>query len=611
MELPSTDLVPGDVVSDPTEPTEPDATDEASDQLSEVVEADGPAHGETGAVLEMSPMEEAIADAVALLSGPALTIPDDAPTGAELEALWGDEATTALARVRRELADKRIGLAISGGGALGSFEAGVLRFIYDHLDVRPVAITGNSAGALNAAILAHGDEHVGNDGEHELAIDKVERLWREMRVNEHMWEPEPWLERILASASWASALRQSNGSGNAAGAVRVAVRVVNSLVRRPEETDGTVDAIKDALKAQSLLSLQPVAELIKRELDLDRLLGSGIALRIGAVSLESGELRYITEKGELLDREGTALDHPPVPLADALVASASIPVAFPPVRLGDEHYVDGGAREILPLAILLDTLDVDVAIAISARSPAITPSYSYAERGLFDIMRRVTAEIATNETLRKELDPPRGWGEKVRLIIPEIDVHDTMTIDPALISISFDHGWMRAADQLLGLDDDLCHLTTILTQTRIELRHLAGPLPSLFGTNPDKSQRDDLTDAAGARSEDDRVAQRWSDGEATLTARLREQVTARREAGGPIPKALAAWLAAPVLPLPPVLPVETTVAVSSDREANPEPQPVGTGDEGSTSKSKGRLKGLVKGDSSSKEKKSATDDGEP
>ena len=605
-------------MSDPTDPTEADPSDDAPVQVNGVVEADeadGPAHRETGATLEMSSLEEAIADAVALLSGPALTIPDDAPTAAELEASWGDEATAALERVRGELADKRIGIAISGGGSLGSFEAGVLRFVYDHLGVRPVAITGNSAGALNAAALAHGD-----DGEHELAIDKVERLWREMRVNEHMWEPEPWLERILASASWASALRQSNGAGNAAGAVRVAVRVVNSLVRRPEETDGTVDAIKDALKAQSLLSLQPVADLIARELDMERVAESGIALRIGAVSLESGELRYITEKGELLDRAGHPLDHPIVPLADALIASASIPVAFPPVRIGDEHYVDGGAREILPLAILLDTLDVDVAIAISASSPAITPSYSYAERGLFDIMRRVTAEIATNETLRKELDPPRGWGDKVRLVIPDIDVHDTMTIDPALISISFDHGWMRAADQLLGLDDHLCRLTTLLTETRMQLRTLAGPLPSLFGTNPDKSQRDDLADAAGLRSEQNRVEGGWTDGEATLTARLREQVIARREAGGPIPRSLAAWLATPVLPLPPVILPKAAVAPSADPEAATEPEPAteadaeavstSTGAGGTVSRSKSRLKDLVKGDSSSKDKKSAAAEGQ-
>src|SRR5699024_9650678 len=161
--------------------------------------------------------------------------------------------------------------------SLGSFEAGALRFIYDHLEFSPTAITGNSAGALNAAKLAHGDTP------EPRAIDEVERIWRAMRINADMWEPEPWLERIMASAQWASTIRAQPGhSGQSAGAMRVAVRAVNSFVRRPEATDGTIDAVRDALKAQALLRFEPIAALIRRELDEDRIRRSGIALRVGA-----------------------------------------------------------------------------------------------------------------------------------------------------------------------------------------------------------------------------------------------------------------------------------------------------------------------------------------
>src|SRR5699024_6339497 len=129
-----------------------------------------------------------------------------------------------------------------------------------------------SAGALNAAKLAHGDEP------EPRAIDEIERIWRDMRVNDDMWEAEPWLERIMASAQWASAIRAHPGhTGQSAGAMRVAVRVINSLVRRPEETDGTLDAVRDSLRAQALLSLGPVAALIRRELDTRRVEASGVA----------------------------------------------------------------------------------------------------------------------------------------------------------------------------------------------------------------------------------------------------------------------------------------------------------------------------------------------
>ena len=497
-------------MAEPSDPPAEPSADEAAE--------DAPAY--------VDPREAARAEAEALLHGPALTVGDDAPGLEDQRAAWGDAALAALGRLREDLDGRRVGLAISGGGSLGSFEAGTLRFLYDHVELAPAAITGNSAGALNAAKLAHGDDPAPR------AIDEVERIWRAMRVNGDMWEPEPWLERIMASAQWAAAIRAHPGhSGQSAGAMRVAVRVLNSFVRRPEETDGTLDAVRDALKAQSLLTLAPIAELIAQELDHTRIASSGIALRVGSVALESGELRYVGEDGSLYDGAGAPLDLPKVPLADGILASASIPVAFPPVQLGDEHYVDGGAREILPLRVLVESLGVDRAIAISAGTPAIEPSSSFATKGIFDVMRRVTSEIAPNETLRKELNPPGGWNRDVRLVIPDLEVHDTMTIDPALIAISFDYGWLHAADTLLGLSAEARRLTAELTETRIALRRLDGPLPALLGQgSADSSVTAGISEAG------------WTDGSPTLTARLREQVLARRALGGPLPPSLLAWL---------------------------------------------------------------------
>lgn len=501
-------------------------------------------------VLTLSPLEAAIADAVALLSGPGLEPLDDPPPPEELEATWSDEAREGVEEARKDLDGKRVGLAISGGGSLGSFEAGSLRFLYDHLRISPVAITGNSAGALNAAKLAHGDPPDGP-----RAVDEVERIWRSLRVNENMWEPEPWLERLMASASWATAIReQTNGSSSAVSTVKVAVKVLNSIVRRPPETDGTIDAIKDSLKAQSLLSLEPVAHLVARELDPEAIRTSGIRLRVGTVSLESGELRYITETGELHDRDDKPVELPPVALGDGILASASIPVVFPPVRLGDEHYVDGGAREILPLRILVEHLDVERTIAISAGADAMARSRSFADRGMFDILRRVTTDIATNETLRKELAPPGGWPDDVRLIVPDIEVHDAMMIDPALIAISFDYGWMHTADLICGLSPKLRNLTTEITRTRMALREAAGPLPALFGANIDDRPETDDPDG-------------WVDGELTLRARLREQVQARLDLGGPLPPALVAWLTKPQEPDPEPVKSDEAAAEEPDEEA--------------------------------------------
>ena len=526
-----------------------------------------------------TPQEQARERAEGYLEGPALRAPVGAPAPADLEAGWDDHVLDALERLRADLGGRRVGLAISGGGSLGSVEAGVLRFLYDHAAVAPVAVAGNSAGGLNAAKLAEGDRPGGL-----RAIDEVERLWRSLRVTDDMWEPEPWLTRLQASASWASTWRGYLGDGtNGTNAVRMAVRVVGSLVRRPPETDGALDAVRDALTAQSLLSLTPVADLLQRELDPDLVAGSGIALRVGAVSLECGELRYVTETGAIHDRDDRPTDLADVPLAAGVLASASIPLAFPPVRMGDEHYVDGGAREILPIEVLVHHLEVDRVIAISASSVGVEPMASFADRNLIDILRRVSAEIGPDETLRKELNPPGGWAETVRLVVPEFDVHDSMTIDPALIAISIDLGWLRAADVLLELEPGAHDLTRELTEVRIQLRRLEGNLTTLFGGDAAGRPRPVLVTEPSAKTLDEpapvhapsplaeaieqelqEVAEAIEPGDEpaeepepvdpaveteerrrVLTAQLRHLVQGRRDLGAPLPPSLACWLDRP------------------------------------------------------------------
>src|SRR6478672_9536615 len=91
---------------------------------------------------ERTPRELAVERAEGYLAGPALTVPDDAPSPADLEATWDDHVLDALERLRADLGGRRTGLAISGGGSLGSFEAGVLRFLYDHAAVAPIAVAG-------------------------------------------------------------------------------------------------------------------------------------------------------------------------------------------------------------------------------------------------------------------------------------------------------------------------------------------------------------------------------------------------------------------------------------------------------------------------------------
>src|SRR4051794_10835790 len=418
--------------------------------------------------------------------------------------------------LRRRMARRPVAFVMSGGGSQGSFEAGVLRFLYDDVGLRPSILVGSSVGAIIAAKLAEGDD----DETGRRAIDEVEAIWRGLQTNADMWVIEPWLEKLRSQVTWASELRGRAGpiteqspEGHQA---RLIFRMLGELVRNPPQADGTIDALRAALRARSLVSMEPIRALVERELVPDRIPTSGLTLRVGAVSLETGELRYIDGEGQLYERDGTPMDRPKVRVQDAVLASASIPVMYPPTELGGEYYVDGGVREILPLALAFNQLGAGHIFAVVASKPGVEEWHDPGDRGLFEIARRVSADIAPDETLPKESAPPRGWGRRVTVIVPEVNVHDALTIDPELIAASIDYGYMRAADVLLDLDEEQQELSAEIARTRMRLRAAKGPVPGLLQEElPDMGPR--LHDAA------------------TEHATLCELVARRRASGAPMP----------------------------------------------------------------------------
>ena len=123
---------------------------------------------------------------------------------------------------------------------------------------------GSSVGAIIAAKLAEGDdEETGR-----RAIDDVEAIWRGLRSNDDMWVTEPWLEKLRSQVNWASELRGRAGGARARRAARRAssCACLGEIVRNPPETDGTLDALRQAMRARSLLSMEPVRAMVEREL---------------------------------------------------------------------------------------------------------------------------------------------------------------------------------------------------------------------------------------------------------------------------------------------------------------------------------------------------------
>ncbi|MEH7522819.1 patatin-like phospholipase family protein [Bacillus sp. JJ1503] len=440
-----------------------------------------------------------------------------------------------------------VGIVFSGGGARGNFQVGAVRYLYEEKKIKPAILAGCSVGSINAIKLAEGEEYSAREGEPILkggtprkeyftpigdpnrGLNGLIKLWRDMQNNSDMWREADWLANIQNSKLAAFLKKKPNN-------------FFDHIVYTWEmlEAIGDIGYVKDELgkvvkgSSRSLYNLGPIiAKLSDRsKLDLEKVQKSGIKLRLATVALESGALRYVTETGEMLERDNTTpvlaplaalspqcqgialkieelkkeadnfqallqesvngkpaivkkmrelnseiprltselsnckVTYPPptkpsplrVSLITGTIASASIPLAFPPVLLGKENYVDGGVREIVPIQVAIQSGATDVyAILASnskvdrARSAAtgkLLSSFNVGEANILDVANRAASDIMTDETVLNEIDPPRGWGVNVTIIQPNFDIHDIMTIDPGLIDIRMAHGYMRADDTL-------------------------------------------------------------------------------------------------------------------------------------------------------------------
>lgn len=189
---------------------------------------------------------------------------------------------------------------LSGGGARGALQVGALRALFD-AEIKPDVIVGTSIGAWNGALLAWNPTLAG--------LDAMEAAWREAHPTRVLLGMEP--------------------PANAPSQAHATLRTIAAAQR--------VAAGKPSLYGNA-----GVSEFI-RKLVGDRTFEElAVPLRIVATDITHGT-RAVFDSG---------------PLAPAVLASSAIPGVFPPVRIGDSVYVDGGS---------LDNASVETALTLGAR----------------------------------------------------------------------------------------------------------------------------------------------------------------------------------------------------------------------------------------------------
>lgn len=231
-----------------------------------------------------------------------------------------------------------LALVLTGGGARGAYQVGMLRCLARRFpDLQVPIITGVSAGAVNAAHLAS------HHGTFPQAVEELVGLWSELT-------PERVFRSGPGSLSWNVArwgLRLLSGG-------RLPTPTVQGLV----DTSPLREYLEEAMAAIE-------GEITGIDYNLHR--GVLKAVAISTTSYTTGQ-SVIWVQGrdiELWERPNRKSIKTKIGV-DHVMASSALPLIFPAVPIGDQWYGDGGIRLAAPLSPALH-LGARRILAVSTR----------------------------------------------------------------------------------------------------------------------------------------------------------------------------------------------------------------------------------------------------
>lgn len=183
-----------------------------------------------------------------------------------------------------------------------------------------------------------------------------------------------------------------------------------------------------ALWKGSLFSTAPLKNLIKTNVDLDLVRTSDVSISIGACSLTTG--KYVQ-----------ANKHNP-DIFDYVLASASFPVAFPTVEVGNEILTDGGIRTCIPIREILHPSIGEIDVIMN--NPMNEESFVEGDRlqrllpKIFRIVDILSDEMFLMDL--QELSIARGIKINVYSPNKQVDLH-VLDFDNQKIRVLIDRGY--------------------------------------------------------------------------------------------------------------------------------------------------------------------------
>ncbi|MEE4012902.1 patatin-like phospholipase family protein [Roseibium sp. FZY0029] len=249
---------------------------------------------------------------------------------------------------------KKINLALQGGGAHGAFTWGVLDCFLEDKRLQIDAISGTSAGAMNAVVLASGMQQGGAEG----AREHLEAFWYEVS-KQAKYSPIQRSPLDVFLGEW-------------------------SLDHSPSYLFFDVLTRFASPYEFNPLNANPLRDVVEKTVDFDRVNAcEHMKIFVSATNVFTGKIRVFSEKEVTLD---------------AVMASACLPQVFQAVEIDGEPYWDGGYMgnpPLYPLFYDTDTPDV-MLIQINPIERRKVPKTAR------EIVNRLN-EITFNSTLLREL----------------------------------------------------------------------------------------------------------------------------------------------------------------------------------------------------------------
>ncbi len=289
---------------------------------------------------------------------------------------------------------EQIALLLQGGGALGSYQAGVYEALAE-ADLHPDWVAGISIGAINSAIIA------GNPPEKRVA--RLREFWETVSTSPL---GVPYFKNVeLKDQVHHQFVNQARAMGVLLfGAPNFFVpRMPPAMLWPPGSAD----------KA-SYYDNTPLKATLERLVDFDRINSGEMRFSVGAVDVCSGNFTYFDTTTHKI-------------ICEHVIASGSLPPGFPATKIGDQYYWDGGLISNTPLQWVLDSrprrdtlalqidlwsargtvpkdmIEVEVRqkeIVYSSRNRAATDQYQHVQKlriAVANVLKHLPAEFQDSE----------------------------------------------------------------------------------------------------------------------------------------------------------------------------------------------------------------------